>query len=92
MTFYARVGNLSEGGLFLRTSTPLKTGARAELRLGPSEVRQIHASATVMWTCSDDGMGTPGMGLQFDAMEAPALDLLRGLIHTARGSPESLET
>ncbi len=34
VTVYARVGNLSEGGLFLRTSTPLATGAVATVRFG----------------------------------------------------------
>src|SRR6185369_3065374 len=28
VTVYARIGNLSEGGLFLRTSTPLERGSK----------------------------------------------------------------
>src|SRR5437773_1430179 len=47
VTVYARIGNLSEGGLFLRTSTPLSEGSKATVRFGQDS--SIEATATVVW-------------------------------------------
>ena len=63
VTVYARIGNLSEGGLFLRTSTPLERGARTVVRFGETN---IEATAQVVWARSSEGAeGPPGMGLMF---------------------------
>ena len=63
MTVYARIGNLSEGGLFLRTSTPLERGSRTVVRFGESN---IEATAQVVWARNNEGAeGPPGMGLMF---------------------------
>lgn len=91
VTFYARVGNLSEGGLFLRTSTPLEAGAHAELRLGGGELQEVQARAIVRWARGDDAGGPPGMGLEFERLEDVTLASLRALIrHVALG--EALDT
>ncbi|MFL5321216.1 MAG: TIGR02266 family protein [Myxococcaceae bacterium] len=80
VTFYARVGNLSEGGLFLRTSTPLDRGTRARVRLG-SDAVEVETFATVVWSRNDGDHGPPGMGLRFDApLDEPTLKLLRSII------------
>ena len=52
VTVYARIGNLSEGGLFLRTSTPLERGSRTVVRFGESN---IEATAQVVWARTSDG-------------------------------------
>jgi uncharacterized protein (TIGR02266 family) len=81
VTFYARVGNLSEGGLFLRTRTPLETGAITRLRLndGPETVE---ATATVVWARADGQES--GMGLRFEALDEPGRSQLRALIEHER--------
>jgi uncharacterized protein (TIGR02266 family) len=78
VTFFARVGNLSEGGLFLRTSTPLDTGAVARLRLRHGEAHEVEATATVVWS-RVEGQES-GMGLRFERLDEPSRKHLRRLI------------
>ena len=92
MTVYARVVNLSEGGLFLRTHTPLDHGARASLRLTHAELPELRAEATVMWTRADDTQGPPGMGLKFAALSLEARTMLRQLLSADAAGATSLET
>jgi len=86
VTVYARIGNLSEGGLFLRTSTPLSQGSRAVVRFGGDAT--IEAEATVVWCRSDGDSGPPGMGLRFEVIEGKRLDELRKLIQSERQAPK----
>ncbi len=79
VTFYARVGNLSEGGLFLRTSTPLPVGSATKLRFD-SGALQIRPEARVIWSRGEGEVGPPGMGLQFGAVEPEGLSELQQLI------------
>lgn len=79
VTFYARVGNLSEGGLFLRTSTPLDRGTRTRVRFG-QEAMEVETFAVVVWSRGDGDTGPPGMGLRFEKLDEPAKDLLREII------------
>jgi len=78
VTVYARIGNLSEGGLFLRTSTPLSEGSKAMVRFGSEN--SIEASATVVWSRADGDGGPPGMGLRFELIDEKRLSELRKLI------------
>ncbi|HVG63936.1 MAG TPA: TIGR02266 family protein [Hyalangium sp.] len=82
ITLYSRVGNLSEGGLFLRTSTPLQAGTRTTVRLGAGEESgsEIHALAKVVWTRKNGQPWPPGMGLQFESLDASSLERLRQII------------
>jgi uncharacterized protein (TIGR02266 family) len=88
VTFYARVGDLSEGGLFLRTSTPLARGSRTLVRLHGEDRHELQAEATVVWARSEEpgGLhavgsgGPPGMGLQFAELAPPALEHLRRIL------------
>ncbi len=77
VTVYARIGNLSEGGLFLRTSTPLPQGSTARIRFGEPG---IEAMATVMWARASDGGGPPGMGLRFQDVDDQRLEQIRRLV------------
>ncbi len=79
VTVYARIGNLSEGGLFLRTSTPLPNGARTTLRFRDGESEEVSAEATVMW--SRPGVGDQaGMGLKFGPMDARRHQAIRKMV------------
>ena len=42
VTFFARMGDLSEGGLFVRTSTPLEVGSEAKIRFETREVLGVN--------------------------------------------------
>jgi uncharacterized protein (TIGR02266 family) len=89
VTVYARIGNLSEGGLFLRTSTPLERGAVATVRLDGDET--IEAPARVVWSRVEGQEGPPGMGLEFQGPDTSRTEKIRRLMEselrhgTARG-------
>lgn len=85
VTFYARVGNLSEGGLFLRTSTPLAQGTRTRVRLMVDEAPTVEAPALVVWARNEDDQGSPGMGLQFEDIGEWEREQLRQLIDREKG-------
>jgi len=78
ITVYARIGNLSEGGLFLRTSTPLIEGSKALLRFGSES--PVEAQARVVWARLEGQGGPPGMGLVFEGVDADRLDTIRRLV------------
>jgi uncharacterized protein (TIGR02266 family) len=84
VTFYARVGNLSEGGLFLTTLTPLALGMRAQVRLQTEENEELATSATVVWSQEDESQGPPGMGLAFDALDEQTQERIRSLVARER--------
>ncbi|MGQ0508628.1 MAG: TIGR02266 family protein [Myxococcaceae bacterium] len=65
VTFYSRVGNVSEGGLFVSTNTPLPPGAQTRIRLELSPAESLTVSATVVWARSAGEVGPAGMGLAF---------------------------
>jgi uncharacterized protein (TIGR02266 family) len=81
VTFYARIANLSEGGLFLRTSTPLERGSRAVVRLQTQELpEEVRAAATVVWTRGDHLAGPAGMGLRFEGVDPKLLEAIRRIM------------
>jgi type IV pilus assembly protein PilZ len=66
--------NMSVGGMFIRTQTPLDEGTRFRLRFQvPGRSRPIETFGEVRWTLSPEDAGpmVPGMGVQFDALAAP---------------------
>lgn len=67
VTVFARIDNLGEGGVFLRTYAPLECGAKTKLRLGPD----AEVQGRVVWRrLEGDGEGrAPGMGLVFEALD-----------------------
>jgi len=85
VTFYARVSNISEGGLFLRTSTPLPRGAQTRLRFDGVAAGSLETRAAVVWSREDERQGVPGMGMQFHALDDGSLDGLRKLISEQLG-------
>lgn len=58
--------NLSHGGVAIRTTTPLDTGSRIQVKFRmPGAARDVDASGRVVW--SDRRVG---MGVQFETVEA----------------------
>ena len=78
ITVYARIGNLSEGGMFLRTSTPLVRGSKATLRIGPS----LETIARVVWSRMEGQGGPPGMGLEFENIDDGVREAIRRLMES----------
>jgi uncharacterized protein (TIGR02266 family) len=67
----ASTGNLSVGGLFIQTKTPLKEGEQFLLELQlPNTVRSISVTCEVAWSRDkqDLAQGPPGMGVEFREM------------------------
>lgn len=87
ITVYARIGNLSEGGLFLRTSTPLDRGSKAMLRFGNDQ--NVEAQARVVWSRVEGQGGPPGMGLEFEAVDEQAKDVIRRLIELEQAQKQT---
>jgi uncharacterized protein (TIGR02266 family) len=88
ITLYARVGNLSEGGMFLQTNTPLAKGRRTLLKLSGGDVKELTAEATVVWSRDRRvEKGPPGMGLKFEGLDSGALDVLRRIISEEQRTP-----
>lgn len=84
VTVYAKIGNLSEGGLFLRTSTPMLKGAKAVVRLRGGEEEEVSAPVRVVWTRVVQGPRPPGMGLEFGKLDDQAREALRRIIKSER--------
>lgn len=78
ITVYARIGNLSEGGIFLRTSTPLERGSKATLRIGTN----LEALARVVWSRNEGQGGPPGMGLEFENIDDGVREAIRALMQS----------
>jgi len=62
--------NLSKGGLFIETSTPLPRGDRISLKLVTPDEETIELSGVVAWVRRDSTpTEPPGMGIEFDTPE-----------------------
>jgi uncharacterized protein (TIGR02266 family) len=81
ITVYARIGNLSEGGIFLRTSTPLERGSKATLRFGTGG---LETPVRVVWSRMEGQGGPPGMGLEFENIDDGVREAIRRLIEEER--------
>lgn len=88
VTFYARMGNLSEGGLFLRTSTPLAAGSETMVRFETREAAEVVARARVIWTRQEGSGYPPGMGLRFEGIDEAALEVIRRIIENEQRSQQ----
>ncbi len=86
----AAVRNVSEGGLFLATDTPLERGACVLLVLDesldggpPVEIR-----GRVSWVCSEQrGDEPPGMGIAFEKLKPEQREVVDRLVDRALNRP-----
>jgi len=84
ITLYAKLANASEGGVFISTYAPLRTGSPAKIRFKLEDSkREIEAEAVVVWVreAAPDPSGTPGMGLQFTVIDDASVDVLRSFVN-----------
>ncbi|MDB4964806.1 MAG: response regulator receiver modulated PilZ sensor protein [Myxococcales bacterium] len=72
--------NLSKGGLFLETTTPLDPGEHVSLSFEVPGVGPLAVQGVVAWVRKDSKDGLPdGMGIQFDTLDSrygETIDLL----------------
>ncbi len=81
------MGNISEGGLCLRTQAPLAPGERVRVRLGDGAA-DLELHAAVVWRLAP-GQGPevePGVGLRFDGNDPSASAALRRHVARLTGS------
>jgi uncharacterized protein (TIGR02266 family) len=80
--------NLSKGGLFLQSDTPLAVGSGLKLRLHVPEIAEpIALEAVVAWVRepgSPEGY-PPGMGLEFGPLEARYGNVIDHIVATFQG-------
>ena len=74
----AKSVNLSSGGTFIRTDSPLPIGTSVEMTFEvPSRFMQVEAKGTVTWVIREQGEVV--MGIEFTAIDPIAhYDLMRG--------------
>ncbi|HEX2569972.1 MAG TPA: PilZ domain-containing protein [Polyangia bacterium] len=65
--------NLSEGGLFIRTSRPLPIGTEIEMAIRVGDAAPIHQTGQVTWV---RGTEEEGMGVKFTGRIDPGLTAL----------------
>jgi uncharacterized protein (TIGR02266 family) len=91
VTLFGRVGNLSEGGLFVHTGTPFDAGMRAGVRLKDEGTGgELAASVMVVWS-RELGDGQPaGMGMKFEPFDERLAQSIRELLtrEQAKRSPQ----
>src|SRR5215472_18732072 len=63
--------NLSKGGIFLETQTPLEPGEHVSLKFDVPGEGPLEVEGVVAWVRSNDPSGLPnGMGIQFAELDA----------------------
>jgi uncharacterized protein (TIGR02266 family) len=66
----SRTVNISLGGLFLDTTTPLELGTTVQLRFQlPTQPEPVEVAGDVRWVVKKDGANT-GIGIRFQGLRA----------------------
>ncbi|HUB07101.1 MAG TPA: PilZ domain-containing protein [Myxococcales bacterium] len=86
VSVFAPMGNLSEGGLFVRTQLPLPVGTEATLRFHLGDDGPEHeVKAVVVWGTSGAAASPSGMGLRFTSAAPEAVAGIRILVSRLSG-------
>ena len=81
VTLYSTVGNLSVGGIFVRTFAPLPQGRETRIRFELYDGLKVVAVGLVMWRRGQTAEGLPtGMGLQFTQIHPHLVDRIRRFV------------
>jgi uncharacterized protein (TIGR02266 family) len=89
ITLYAKLVNASEGGVFIGTYAPLRTGSPAKVRfILDGETHEVAAEAVVVWVreAATDPRVTPGMGMRFTIIDEDSACALREFVARQGGS------
>jgi type IV pilus assembly protein PilZ len=82
---FASITNISEMGIFVRTTDPLKIGAKLRLSFAPPGAEPFKLEGIVAWInpLRDDGDNpNPGMGLKFVNLQPEQRERLVEVIRT----------
>src|SRR6478735_432613 len=78
--------NLSKGGIFLETATPLEIGEHISLNFEVPGAGEMQAEGVVAWIRKDSPDGLPdGMGVQFDHLDQNYGTRIDGMVRTFMG-------
>ena len=80
--------NINEGGIFIETEKPhpVGTGVRLQFRV-PGSDDPVLTRGTVVHIAQGGGKETPGMGIEFDELDADARDHINELVRRLRAEP-----
>jgi uncharacterized protein (TIGR02266 family) len=84
----AYAGNISQGGLFIKTKSPLEPGEEFLLKLKlPGISNPLIIDCKVVWTKKggEKNKQPPGMGVKFSKMDSDDYTVLRGYLKTVLG-------
>ena len=78
--------NLSKGGIFLETSTPLEVGEHVSLEFEVPGAGVLEVEGAVAWVRQGSADGLPdGMGVQFDQLDERYGHRIDGMVRTFMG-------
>jgi type IV pilus assembly protein PilZ len=78
--------NLSKGGIFLETQTPLAVGETVSLEFEVPGAGELHVDGLVAWIRQGSTDGMPdGMGIQFNELDERYGGLIDGMVRTFIG-------
>src|SRR4051794_7893351 len=73
--------NLSKGGIFIETATPLPVGSQLSLQFEVPGAGNLDVNGLVAWVRQGSGDGLPdGMGIQFDNLDDNYGSIIDGLV------------
>lgn len=81
------IANISGGGIFIQTTSPIKLGSKIMLRLAfPNIPRLIEVEGKVVWINEyiEGGTSTPGMGIQFMNLSDEDQTFVMNFIHNEK--------
>jgi len=77
--------NINEGGLFVETDTPPGVGCLVALEFRiPGSAEPIQVMGRVVRTSRGDRDESPGMGIEFENLDAQSRELINGLVRNLR--------
>jgi type IV pilus assembly protein PilZ len=82
---YAAISNISEVGIFVRTTDPLPVGTRMLLHFSPPGMRTFSLAGQVQWINPVRALGenlNPGMGIRFLELTPDDREQIVEAIHT----------
>ncbi len=80
--------NINEGGLFVETDTPPEVGSSVALQFQiPGSDEPIRVMGRVVRARENDPNEVPGMGIEFENLDAQSLDLINDLVRSLKVVP-----
>ena len=79
--------NINEGGMFVETEHPPQVGTQVSLQFRiPGSDEPVVSTGRVV-RISQGGQGAPGMGIEFDELDAHSRALINDLVRRLRSAP-----